>query len=366
MPWRGEIPKRPGVLIAGQVSRQTALTIVLVGVVVGGLALSHLASRGTADGPCLSLEALEYDMGEVAHDQWKTVVIKFKNTGNKTLHIWEVGTGCNCMAATIEGRDYPPSAEGHIEVRYRAMGSPLYPIRERVHIVSNDTSEPIKTITLVGRMVSHVAVIPERIDFGNIPIGGRGQASVIVAVLGLNERFEIRSARTDVKGAVLTVDAANSADVPPGFLDKAQAYKVRIRTPQLLRKGGIRGSVQIEITGKLARTLVVPVSGNVVSRLSYEPRFLLLLADTVSPSSTRLLRIHAPTAKGVRVENAPDSVACLAKGREGVSTWVFECQCKKAGLGFEKGQITFEIEGHPYEKYLSVPYAITAPDGREN
>lgn len=78
-----------------------------------------------------------HDLAEVTPGQTVTDTIRFRNTGDSTLVIYNISPDCNCTTADYTKKPLQPGEEGYIAVRYKAPQNGRGRFRHSLRIRSN-------------------------------------------------------------------------------------------------------------------------------------------------------------------------------------------------------------------------------------
>jgi hypothetical protein len=335
-----------------------SLLCLMISSISFGILASNMVRYWIPRGPKLDFLSLSYNLGEIEPDDSKTIFVRFRNKGDRPLLINNVGAPCNCIEVTFPQKPCEPNEQGTIKITYQTKGLAGYAINQKMYIRSNDKNEPIKVLTLTGRVKSSIAVIPNKVKFGKVVVGCQPQKSIIIANLNTVQDFKITSAQSDIIDTKIFVTDANESDVPPGFLDKSKACKIVIKLPPLEKKGPLKGNLRIETNVKRNSEVVVPITGNVTSAVEIMPQLLFYTVKKPFEESVKLLRISAPHAVHVIPATSDPVVQCRASTIGPTKSWIFECTLSSEFPSKDSGMVTFAVTGLPHERLLSVPYLI--------
>ncbi len=98
-------------------------------------------------GAVIFLPETQHDFGKVAQGKKVEYTFKFENKGTESLVIKDVKTSCGCTAAVVSDNSIKPGQVGSIKVEFDTKNREGRNSKS-VTIVSNDTSEPNKVITI--------------------------------------------------------------------------------------------------------------------------------------------------------------------------------------------------------------------------
>ena len=111
--------------------------------------------------PRLSFEKTVHNFGDVGIKEKGQCQFKFKNNGTALLKIGEITASCGCTAPSLSKKEYQPSEEGVIEVKYKGK-SKSGPVAERIFVPTNDPANRKITLMVTAKVVRQVEVTPER------------------------------------------------------------------------------------------------------------------------------------------------------------------------------------------------------------
>lgn len=174
-------PSNPGPLTA-QVS---------VGNNAGGPALRNLEGTGVAASFSLSPSSVEFGLVSV-QEQGQVREVTIQNTGTTSAQVNQIGiTGPDSPAFQLQGSDcqtqpLAPSQTCKVPVRFEPHEARTYDATLVVSMTGNPASQA--ALTGVGG-VSDVALAPDPLDFGNVPVGSSATATLTARSTG-NAAFQ--------------------------------------------------------------------------------------------------------------------------------------------------------------------------------
>ena len=89
----------------------------------------------------------QHDFGKVKEGQKVEYIFKFQNKGTESLVIKNVKTSCGCTAAVVSESNIKPGQDGSIKVNFDTKNRSGRNSKS-ITVVSNDTKEPNKVITI--------------------------------------------------------------------------------------------------------------------------------------------------------------------------------------------------------------------------
>lgn len=70
----------------------------------------------------IKFDRLEYDFGSIQQASVVIAKFTFKNTGNSTLVIERIKTGCGCTSTLLSKKELNPGEQGTIEIAFDSEG----------------------------------------------------------------------------------------------------------------------------------------------------------------------------------------------------------------------------------------------------
>jgi Protein of unknown function (DUF1573) len=205
-----------------------ALTFVIA---VAGLVVAQEASKtgapkkvaASGPQPIIEIPKMRHDFGEVYEADKFEYTFIVKNKGKADLVIQDVKPGCGCTVANFD-KVIPPGGEGSIELVLdgtRVHGD----FSKTAQVHSNDPEHPELTLTIAGKKVALVNVVPD----GVIYLQGRYEEVIEKEVtISSNEKLP----DFKVLGATSDIDDKISYEVKPGLKKGDYVLKVK-KNPEL-------------------------------------------------------------------------------------------------------------------------------------
>lgn len=254
----------------------------------------------------VSVPETAFDFGTVPEGHKVVHDFVIKNTGTADLHIQRIAPSCGCTAASLTtglanamatpGAATPtpsapvatdmvkPNDAVNVHVEFDTSGFEGQKSKN-VLVFTSDLDSPQITFTLRGIVDSAVEVKPVRLDFGEVFAGS--------AEADRTKEFSIRL-KPGSGQSIASVKAVSKAIYVTKSETGEGTYKVSIdpKAP----KGVLRDRVLVELSGKRADVVNVPVVGYVRSSVS------------VAPPTVSFGIIEGKTAikRQVKVEGNPD------------------------------------------------------------
>ena len=200
-----------------------------------------------------------FDFGRIAEGEKVVHEFKVQNKGTADLQISRVVAGCGCTAATVLNQAIPANAETTVTVTLDTLG--LSGAQNKiVRIYSNDTANPISTVSVNGTVDQRVSVEPANILFESIT---RGQKE------GLSREVKISAQNKDVKiGAIESFSKYVKIESVKG--DESNKSFVMTLDSEL-PLGDFRERIIVKLKGGAKSNLNIPVYANVKGSLQVVP-----------------------------------------------------------------------------------------------
>ena len=200
------------------------------------------------------------EAGDITH------IYRFTNRGKSTLIINNVSTSCGCTAAVGDKKEIPPGGRGTIKATYHTAGRPGQATKI-ITVTSNDPKNPSLQIKLMMNVVREVEVQPGNVYMYNVK---KGEARTgTVQILGKpGAKFKVLSAES-------TSHVVSVAMTPLTIVNgKEQRFgaAITVTLPVTLGIGPFADSIKVKTTSRKKPDLDVPVSGEVVGRVQYNPK----------------------------------------------------------------------------------------------
>lgn len=195
------------------------------------------AAPGTR--PVIDVPRLNYDFGETFHLEKYAYAFVVRNRGNADLVISDVKPGCGCTLANFD-HVIAPGKEGRIELV--VDGNKVHgQFSKAAEVLSNDTDHPSISLSISGKEIPFVNVIPD----GTVYLHGRpGEAIEKELTLSSNEKdIEFK-----VTGVTSNIDDKIKYSFAPG--SKKGEYVVKVNKNPSLPIMSTYGSLIIHTTSK--------------------------------------------------------------------------------------------------------------------
>ena len=98
-------------------------------------------------------EAQEGHLGKVRLGKTRQHTFRFVNRGTEVLRLGNILSGCHCSVAYTQARRLEPGQGGELVATYDPTGQPTGPFRRTLILETNDSSQPITRLELIGEVV---------------------------------------------------------------------------------------------------------------------------------------------------------------------------------------------------------------------
>jgi len=241
------------------------------GYVAGGPDDPHLTARRPVGEalPRAVLPVKDFDFGAMDMDLPGRHEFVVTNAGETMLKLGKGPTSCGCTMSTLAQTQIAPGQSATVVVEWKAKKDPgVY--KETATILTNDPSQERIVLTVSGRMVPALEVVPEQISLG--------QLSVSQAASGEARVFGFRREPLAIVNAELTDRASAdrySVHIEPLTANEIQektdarsGFRVQIKSKSGLPLGAIRQTIRLTTNYRDRAPIVLPIEGMVTSDLS--------------------------------------------------------------------------------------------------
>ena len=102
-----------------------------------------------AKAPQLTLQASEFDFGNIASNTTTEKVIEFTNTGKKELELKSIQPNCTCITVSAEKDSLKPGESGTITISFNPSDR-RGTQNKAISFYSNDPKNPVQRLTLTA------------------------------------------------------------------------------------------------------------------------------------------------------------------------------------------------------------------------
>ncbi len=223
--------------------------------------------------------------GDIIHE------FHFRNVGKSTLVISDVHTSCGCTAAVEDKKQVPPGGLGTIKATYHTQGRPGHATKI-ITITSNDPVNPSFQMQLDMTVVREVDVQPERSYFYGLK-HGTSQTNQVIIMGKPHKLLHVLSA----KSSAGTVTVALTP-----YVDKAAhryGATLSVTVPSTLPIGEFSDSVSVTTDDPKKADIEVPIQGEVIGRVQFNPKNLYFSAHQQQPSYVQFT-VNPPQGFAIR------------------------------------------------------------------
>jgi len=193
----------------------------------------------------------------------------FTNQGNANLTLAKGHTTCKCAMANLERAEVPPGRSTKVTLEWKAKGF-VGPYKQMATVLTNDTTRPTVTLTVSGRIVSTLKLVPDELVLSSITAGETASGTVAVfdctaeplKITG-QESLEAATAQFfDVKCVPMKPDeVAKQKDAKSGVC-------VHVNVKPGLPIGTFKQTIRLKTSLAALPSFDVGVKGSVVSDIS--------------------------------------------------------------------------------------------------
>jgi hypothetical protein len=271
--------------------------------------------------PKLVVQQDTFDFGTMDSSSEASHDFVFANQGSANLTLAKGHTTCKCTMANLERAEVPPGESTKVKLEWKAKGF-QGPYKQTAAVLTNDASRPTVTLTVSGRIVSAVKLVPDSLVFSSVTAGET--VSGTVAAFGCvpeplkitgQEIVEAGTARFfDVKCVPMKPDeVAKEKDAKSGVF-------VQVTLKPGLPIGTFKQTIRLKTNLAASPSHDVGVSGSIVSDVAvvggqWDERYGVLTVGSVSSreevARTLFVIARGPDREKVKLKVAEVSPAFL-------------------------------------------------------
>lgn len=156
-------------------------------------------------GPKITFENVISDFGQIGTMSRKKVAeFKFTNTGEGLLKIKEVERCCN-VVPVLDKTEFAPGESGVVKAEFQADPKPG-PYIKKIHVNSNDKTNPRLALTIKAMVVSKVSYAPKRLRLF-LEEENAGCPKIILRSID-NQPFSIRQFTSTGQSIIADIDSS--------------------------------------------------------------------------------------------------------------------------------------------------------------
>lgn len=147
------------------------------------------AQNGETNGqPTFELLTPIIDLGTILDTEPATGIIRFRNAGNATLNIPNVGTTCGCTVAELPKHDFEPGESIEVEVEFDPRGKTSGHHEQTVTFNTNDRANPRVAVKVRANVKPLISIEPQQVNLGSVAKHTRKET--LISLTGMKEDFE--------------------------------------------------------------------------------------------------------------------------------------------------------------------------------
>ena len=324
----------------------SALTFV---VAVAGLVIAQEAPKAEAPKkeaasgprPVIEIPKMRHDFGDVYEADKFEYTFVVRNKGKADLVIQDVKPGCGCTVANFD-KVIPPGGEGSIELVLdgtRVHGE----FTKTAQVHSNDPDRPELTLTIAGKKVALVNVVPD----GVIYLQGRYEEVIEKEVtISSNEKLP----DFKVTGATSDIDDKISYEVKPGL--KKGDYVLKVKKNPELPMSSSYGTITVKTNSTKAPETKIQVQVMTKGNITVSPSSVnfgnvpFAAKDKTAAPVTRTIMVIKNSGEGldlkdVKIDNPnfKAKVEPVTPGKQFKVEITFQPPLKKTTVQRETGEL---------------------------
>ena len=218
--------------------------------------------------PRATVEASEYDFGQMKRGTKKSHPFVFRNTGNAPLTLATGPTSCKCTLSDVPTEPIPPGGTAKVKLEWRAVVAPGA-FRQTAQIKTNDLRHPLLELTVSGTVIEASGVWPPDAVFGRVRFGQ--EKSVDIYIMSneqpnLEVRDPVFSDPATRQHLTAEVQPVDRQDLPDPKAVAGVRLRLTVKPDMPLGRFGQWISVTTNLED--ASSLEIPISGRVVGSVS--------------------------------------------------------------------------------------------------
>ncbi len=210
--------------------------------------------------PRLSYESDTVDIGAVEVGDSPALSIVLKNTGSKSLSVYDIRSGSLCQAKLLKDGKIEPGESQYLEVSFSKMDERGL-IEQFVAFSTNDPSAKKVTIRLIGYvccddLASAMMLVPTTWDFGLV------NAATQDIVQKTFRIFNTGSAPLEITSVTMPRDVISSINVPV-TIEPESSIEMTVQFDSITKKGTVKDNIFIYSNDPSRPTRKITVYGYV-------------------------------------------------------------------------------------------------------
>ena len=231
--------------------------------------------------PRVEMEDPDHDFGLMDPLTMGAHTFVIRNVGTGPLRLQQGPTSCKCTLSRVEDSDILPGEYAEVRLEWNTGRDRLY--SHEAVVYTNDPQRKAVHLRIRGVVRMRIAADPPGVRLGQIQPEQVGSGSVVL-YSQIWDAFEVVQSDTSAAGYVFDVEPLAAAQLED--YDATAAYRLTIRSPAGLPRGGVTEWMRFRIEPTAAASLVhervgdgdaiagefeeleVPVEGEVLGRLA--------------------------------------------------------------------------------------------------
>jgi hypothetical protein len=303
----------------------------------------------------ISFEKTLSDFGTVKRGDKLKAKFDFTNVGHGPLMIQGIQSSCDCITTdTFKGKSWQPGETGSIEVVFDTRDY-LGKITKVVTVITNERSQPDRTLTITAMVNADLIALPPLADFGEV-------------FLGKSATQEVRVRNTSKKPLKIERVKFNQDFLDVGYIAQNQEWVVTITMKQNVPIGFFKDTVLIKTNSTSLPELPIPVRASVKGPIASSPTYIEFGSIANKEKSNRTISLsgvgpfkvlQAQTEfhiNGTKVQNADQIVKVTLNDKDATSQTIqVELQNPGEKSGSVHGKITLNTS-HDVQKNIVMDF----------
>jgi len=249
----------------------------------------------TASGaPRIEFAELTHDFGKASQNQSLKHSFSFKNTGTGVLVIDKVRSSCGCTAALASGKEIQPGQTGTIDVTFNT-GTRQGKNEKTITVTTNDPLQQTVTLKIAADIEVVLALQPQQLVMGQIK---KNEPIIRYAGLIGNDKNTAKIISAESSHKLMKVAVNNQ-----GF-DNNPEKKIKITVLPGLKPGRFQERVTITTDHPSVKTLMLPVSGEVMGNILVSPQMVSFGVLQQGQKIERTINLKASGKESFKVTKA--------------------------------------------------------------
>lgn len=299
-------------------------------------------------GPRIVFSEPIYDFGIVEQGEKITHLFRFTNQGEQDLRVEDVKTTCGCTAAVTSVNVIAPGQEGMISATFdtaRFIGEKV----KSISVYSNDSLQPVTTLTLQGEITVEVAAEPAQLYIGRLHRDEKITYTIEV-LYDANKPITITKVENTHPAVQVQAEDLDKGD------KKGKKLTVTLKKGAAL--GRLNDQITVTTTSQKVPLISIPVFGNIEGDVLVLPPQVSFGTIRQGESKAQEVRIKSRAAAPVHVLRAQSSAADVVPEVTEIKQGEEYSVTLRTKGESKPGRIQGEVQiftDHPEEKVLTIP-----------